>query len=153
MAGTWAIADANGNTSATFAYQWLRNDADILGATSSTYVVAGEDEEHTIKVRVSFTYDDDFSESLTSNSLEIPLVPLTGHFDNVPASHGGINTTFTFQFYFNVEPTLGFVNVRDNVLTLTNVDITKVRRTDPQGTVRFWQLSNFGPIKFEAESN
>ena len=87
-----------------------------------------------IKVVVSFTDDDDFSESVTSAGLAIPLVPLTGHFDSVPASHGGVNSTVTFQIYFSVEPILGFVNLRDNVLTVTNGSVTHVRRTDPQGS-------------------
>ena len=61
-------------------------------------------------------------------------MPLEGFFDEdtVPASHAGANSTFTFQLYFSVEPELGFVNVRDNVLTLTNGDVTKVRRINPQ---------------------
>ena len=128
---------------ATFAYQWLRDDDDISGATSSTYTVAGADEEYTIKVRVSFTDDDEFNESLTSDGLAIPPVPLTGGFNNVPASHGGLNATFTFQLYFSVNPTLGFTNVRDNVLTLTNGDITKVRRTDPRSSTpnTRWELT------------
>ncbi len=144
-AGTSAITDANGLDNAAFAYEWLRDAAAIASATSSTYVVAGADEGHAIKVRVSFTDDDDFSESLTSSGLDIPVVPLEGHFDaaTVPASHGGLNSTFTVQLYFSVEPALGFVNVRDNVLTLTNGDITKVRRTDGESTTpnTRWELT------------
>ena len=144
-AGTSAITDADGLDNAAFAYEWLRDAAAIASATSSTYVVAGADEGHAIRVRVSFTDDDEFSESLTSTGLDIPVVPLEGHFDaaTVPASHGGLNTTFTFQLYFSVEPTLGFVKVRDNVLTLTNGDITKVRRTDPGSTTpnTRWELT------------
>ena len=135
-AGVYAISDANGLENATFAYQWLRDDTAITDATSSTYTVAGEDEAHTVKVQVSFTDDDGFSESVTSAGLYIPIVPLEGFFDEdtVPASHGGLNTTFTFQLYFSVEPELGFVNVRDNVLTLTNGNVTKVRRINPQSS-------------------
>ena len=97
-------------------------------------MVTGEDEGHTIKVRVSFTDDDGFSESVTSAGLDIPVVPLEGFFDDdtVPASHGGTNTSFTFELYFSVEPTLGFVKVRDDVLTITNGDVTAVRRINPQ---------------------
>ena len=75
-AGTSAITDANGLDNASFTYEWLRDDTAIAGATSSTYVVAGADEGHAIKVRVSFIDDDDFSESLTSSGLDIPVVPL-----------------------------------------------------------------------------
>ena len=141
---TSGISDANGLDNATFSYQWLRDDANISNATSSTYTVAGEDEAHTVKVQVSFTDDDGFSESVTSAGTAIPLVPLTGHFDaNVPASHGGLNTTFTFQLYFSVNPSLGFTNVRDNVLDVTNGTVTYVRRTDPQGSARNsrWEIT------------
>ena len=133
-AGTSAITDTNGTDDASFSYQWLRSESAISGATSSTYTIAGEDEGHSIEVRVSFTDDEGFRESLTSNGLYIPIVPLEGFFDEdtVPASHAGANSTFTFQLYFSVEPELGFVNVRDNVLTLTNGDVTAVRRTSPQ---------------------
>ena len=144
-AGTSEITDANGLENVSFTYEWLRDDNAIASATSSTYVVAGADEGHAIRVRVSFTDDDGFSESLTSPGLDISVVPLEGHFDaaTVPASHGGLNSTFTFQLYFSVEPTLGFVNVRDNVLTLTNGDITKVRRTDRESTTpnTRWELT------------
>ena len=135
-ASTSAIADTNGMENASFSYQWLRDDADISDATNSTYVVAGEDEGHTIKVRVSFTDDDGFSESVTSAGLDIPVVPLEGFFDEdtVPANHHGANTTFTFELYFSVEPTLEFVKVRDDVLTITNGDVIAVRRTSPQSS-------------------
>ena len=135
-ASTSGIADTNGLDSASFSYQWLRDDANISDATSSTYTIAGEDEGHSIKVRVSFTDDEGFRESLTSDGLYIPIVPLEGFFDEdtVPASHGSLNTTFTFQLYFSVEPTLSFVDVRDDVLTLTNGDVTKVRRINPQSS-------------------
>ena len=85
---------------------------------------------------MSFTDDDGFSESAASAALAIPVVPLTGAFDasTVPASHDGINTTFTFQLYFSINPALGFANVRDHVLTVTNGDVTYVRRTSPQSS-------------------
>ena len=71
-AGTSGISDANGLDNATFAYRWLRADAAISGATGSSYTVANADEGQTIKVRVSFTDDAGFSESLTSTGLDIP---------------------------------------------------------------------------------
>ena len=132
-ASTSGISDANGIGNATFTYQWLHSDTPISGATGSIYTVANADEGHTIKVRVTFTDDDGFSESLTSAGLDIPVVPLEGFFDasTVPSGHDGA-TTFTFQLYFNLEPVLGFEKVRDDVLTLTNGDVTAVRRTHPQ---------------------
>ena len=60
------IADADGLTNAVFAHQWLADDADIQGATNSTYTLADSDEGRAIKVRVSFTDDAGNEESLTS---------------------------------------------------------------------------------------
>ena len=67
------IADEEGTTKAdadevgyAYAYQWIRVDgeseADILGATSSTYDLVAADEGKTVKVRVSFTDDADNGE-------------------------------------------------------------------------------------------
>ena len=69
-ADTSGIADADGLTSVTFSYQWVRNDgtsdADITGATDSSYTLVAADEGKTIKVRVSFTDDAGFDETLTN---------------------------------------------------------------------------------------
>ena len=144
-AGRSGISDANGMENATFAYQWLRSGTAISGATSSTYIVVLADEGETVKVQVSFTDDDGFSESLTSAGLAIPVVVLEGFFDaaTVPASHDGVNSTFTFELYFSVEPSLEFEKVRDDVLTLTNGEVTAVRRTDPESANRNsrWEIT------------
>ena len=63
---TTGIADGDGLTSATFTYQWLADDADIAGATGSSYTLVGADEGKAIKVRASFTDDGGNQESLTS---------------------------------------------------------------------------------------
>ena len=64
------IDDADGLTGAAFTYQWMSNDgngdADIAGATGVSYTLADTDEGKTIKVRVSFTDDRNFQETLTS---------------------------------------------------------------------------------------
>ncbi len=56
-AGTSGISDDDGLDSATFSYQWLSDDADISGATNSTYTLVAADGGKAIKVRVSFTDD------------------------------------------------------------------------------------------------
>ncbi len=67
---TSGIADADGLDNAVFSYQWVANDgssdADIAGATDSTYTLTFAEAEKTIKVRVSFTDDRGNAESLTS---------------------------------------------------------------------------------------
>ena len=68
-AGTTAIMDANGLTSPTYTYQWIRVDgteADIAGANSSTYILVDADLGKTLKVRVTFADDLGHTETLTS---------------------------------------------------------------------------------------
>ena len=84
-AGTTAIMDANGLTSVSYTYQWIRvdgTDADISGATSITYTLVGADLGKTIKVTVSFTDDASNDETLTSAATAAvsaaPNTPATG---------------------------------------------------------------------------
>ena len=67
---TTGITDANGLTSVTYTYQWIRVDGgtetDITGANSSTYDLVAADQGKTIKVKVSFTDDGGNAETLTS---------------------------------------------------------------------------------------
>ena len=65
-ASTLGISDADGLTNATLSYQWLADDADISGATGSTYTLTDSDEGKTVTVRVSFTDDAGNDEVLTS---------------------------------------------------------------------------------------
>ena len=73
-ATTDRIEDEDGLTDAVFAYRWVRQDpatrtdADIEGATSSTYTVTDADEGKAIKVRVTFDDDAGNAESLTSDA-------------------------------------------------------------------------------------
>ena len=78
------IADADGLTNATYSYQWLADDAEIAGATGSTYTLADTDEGKAIKVQVSFTDDAGYKETLTSGATDAvtaaptPNSPATG---------------------------------------------------------------------------
>ena len=67
---TAGIADADGLNSAVFAYQWLSDDAEIGGATGSTYTLVDDAEGRTIKVRVTFTDDAENETTLTSAAME-----------------------------------------------------------------------------------
>ena len=71
-----AIADADGLANVSYSYQWVANDGtadtDITGATASTYTLAADDEGKTIKVRVSFTDDAGYGETLTSAATATP---------------------------------------------------------------------------------
>ena len=78
-AGTSGIADSNGLTNAVFTFQWVRSTAgphtDISGATNSTYAITNADIDTAIKVRVNFSDDDGYSESVTSNATTSVPVP------------------------------------------------------------------------------
>ena len=69
-AATTGISDADGLTSPSYTYQWIRVissvDADIAGATSSTYTLVDADLGKTIKVKVTFTDDASNAETRTS---------------------------------------------------------------------------------------
>ena len=65
-ADTSGIFDDDGLDYAAFAYQWLAGDAEINGATASTYTLAAADAGKAIRVRVTFTDDAGNDEELTS---------------------------------------------------------------------------------------
>ena len=81
-AETSAIADADGMSGAVFIYQWLADDADIAGATSDTYTLVDADLEKAVKVRVIFTDNRSYQETLTSAATAAveprPNSPATG---------------------------------------------------------------------------
>ena len=67
-ADTSAIGDEDGIDDVEFSYQWLADDTDIDGATSSTYALTTNEQGKTIAVRVSFTDDAENEETLTSEA-------------------------------------------------------------------------------------
>ena len=60
------IADIDGLNSVSYNYQWLADDTEIVGATSSSYTVQLSDVGEAVKVQVTFTDDEGNNESLTS---------------------------------------------------------------------------------------
>ena len=143
-AATSGISDANGISNASFSYQWLRTKdsatTDISGATSATYTVAQADHGGTVRVRVSFTDDDGYQETLTSDAVTI-LDPLTGSIpdEHLPESHDGTNT-FTLRIHFSESPSLSYVNVRESVLDVQNGQVTNARRVT-QGSDQQWEVT------------
>ena len=86
-ADTSDISDADGLTNATFNYQWLADDADIAGATGSTYALVEADEGKTVKVQVTFTDDGGNDETLTSGATDAVAAP------EPPAKPTGLSAT------------------------------------------------------------
>ena len=144
-ADTSAISDANGLNNVSYQYQWLRDDADIAGQTTSTYELVSADEGKTIKVRVTFNDDAGNAESLTSTATtpiaaqpaETPAVLLTASFANVPADHDGSNFTFQLSFSENVEA--GYARIRDHAFTVTGATIDSASRIT-QGSNQGWNV-------------
>ena len=102
-ADTSGIADRNGLTSPGYAYRWVRVAAggqavDISGATSSTYTAQAADVGGRLKVRVSFTDDDDNTETLTGGATgEVIPAQVTVSFGaaDYTAAEGGAAATVT----------------------------------------------------------
>ena len=67
--------DDDSLANATFSYQWIAGEADIDGATGSTYKLTSGEEGQTIRVRVSFTDDAGNEETLTSAATAAVSVP------------------------------------------------------------------------------
>ena len=100
---TSSISDDDGLDNATYAYQWIRSngttDSDIAGATGATYLVTADDVGSVLKVRVSYTDDGGFEETLTSEATAVVAAnvntPATGsahhHWDRQGGrdAHGG----------------------------------------------------------------
>ena len=136
-ANTSDIEDVNGLTNASFQFQWTRNDgsvsADIAGATGATYTVTEADVGYEIEIRVSFTDDADFEETVTSYTVYVqPPQPLYGGLKDGPVSHDG-STAFMLELYFSEDISIGYEAVRDDVLDVTGGSVTNVRRLDPNG--------------------
>ena len=162
------IEDEDGLTDAVFAYRWVRQDpatrtdADIEGATSSTYTVTDADEGKAIKVRVTFDDDAGNAESLTSDArlfappLAIPKketppestktaeTPLTAAIHDAPESHDG-EKRFTFELRFSEDPKedFSYKTLLDHAFTVTSGEVAGARRLDGDSDTRNikWEIS------------
>ena len=145
-ADTTAIADADGLEEVVFQYQWLSEDADIPGATGSTYTLTSGDVGKAIRVSVSFTDDAGNDEELTSASTgavaaAVVNPPLTASAHDAPSSHNGQDAfTFELRFSEDPEPDFSYTTVRDHAFTVTGGSVTYVRRLEPGKNVR-WEIT------------
>ena len=134
-ASTSSIADADGLVNVSFSYQWLADDADIAGATGTTYTLTDADQGKAIKVRVSFDDDAGNEEALTSAAPP----PLTARFEGEPSSHDG-QTAFTFELRFSEEFGISYLTLRDHAFSVTDGTVTKAKRLT-QGSNRGWNIT------------
>ena len=141
-ASTSDISDADGLANASFTYQWLADDADIDGATTSSYTLVAGDVGKAIKVRVSFTDDAGNEESVTSAATAAVMQPpMTVTIHDEPSSHDGI-AAFTFELRFSESPaaSFGFATVQNHAFTVTDGSVSNVRRLEPGKNIK-WEVT------------
>ena len=136
------IADADGLSNAAFAWQWIANDgtadADITGATGSTYTLTAAEEGKTVKVRVTFTDDAGTEETLVSDATTQVAAGLTATFQNIPERHDG-STAFVMRVAFSEAVSTGFAAMRDHAFEVSGGTMTRARRVDRRSDL--WELT------------
>ncbi len=130
------IQDEDGLDNVTFSYQWIADDEDISGATDATYTLTDNDAGKTIKVRVTFTDDRNNQETLTSAATVAVPAQLTASFVDMPASHDGPSTIFTFQLLFSEDPAVSFRTLRDTSFAVTGGTVKRARRVNGRNDLR-----------------
>ena len=123
-ADTSGIADEDGLEDATFTYQWLADDADISGATGSTYTLADADRGKAVRVRVSFTDNGGNEETLTSPATDAAAAAEPSE---PPAKPRGLSATATHD-----QVTLTWDDPGDDSIT-GYVILRRLRYDDPKG--------------------
>ena len=143
-ANTSAINDADGLTSVSYEYQWIAGGTDIAGATGSSYTLTADEQGQTVQVRVTFTDDADNEETLTSEAtVEVTAkpIPLTATFSNVPASHSGSGTTFTFDLAFSENFPLSYITLRDHAFSEDDDGPVTGAQRKVQGSNQTWTIT------------
>ena len=138
-AETSGISDSDGLANVAFTYQWISSegttDTDVSGATGSTYTLVSNDEDKTIKVRVSFTDDAGNDETLTSAATAAVEAALTAELQGVPNSHNG-SGTFTFRILFSEPVTVGFAALKEHSFQVSNATIKRAQRVNGRNDLR-----------------
>ena len=95
------IADADGLANASFAWQWIANDgtadADIAGATGTSYTLTAAELGKTAKVRVVFTDDGGTEETLVSEATAAVALPVVSVEPAASPVTEGAEATFTLS--------------------------------------------------------
>ena len=137
---TTGISDANGLSNVTYTYQWLADNTDVTGATDSDYILTSSEVGKTIKVRVSFTDDENHAESLISAATAGVTPQLSATVHEAPSTHGG--TEFTFELRFSEAPKrlFSYKTLRDHAFTVTGGEVAHVRRLERGKNIR-WEVT------------
>ena len=150
-ANTSGVADADGLSSVQYEYQWLADDAEVAGATGSTYTLVADDMGKAISVSVSFTDAADNEETLTSAATEAaaarpnslatgaPTISgtvqvgetLTADTSGLADSDGLTNATFSYQWLADDTEIAGATSL---TYTLADVDEGKAIKVEASFT-------------------
>ena len=130
-----AISDQDGTDDADFTYQWLADDAPIVGATGDTYLLTSSEKDRAITVTVSFTDDQGNAESVTSAATAVTADPLTASVENEPDTHNG-QSDFTFEIRFSEQFGLSYATLKNHALTVVGGGVQSVSRLEPDSITR-----------------
>ena len=141
-AHTTGIDDEDGLTDAVFSYQWLADDADIAGATDSSYTIVTADVGKAIKVRVTFTDDATNEERLTSAATAAVAArpPLTVRLMFPVVSHHGASNVFAFDIRFSEEFPLSYKTLKFQAFAVTGGSILKAQRMRKPSNI-YWRVT------------
>ena len=172
------IGDLNGLHNAAFTYQWIREqnnaDTNIPNATSSTYTLTREDVGNRVKVKVSFTDDQDYYEVVTSDPTatvaDAPNSPATGApsingktevhetlaavISEILDDDGLTNTTFSYQWLSSRDTEIG--GATSSTYTLVSADEGKTLKvrvtfTDDAGNEETLTSTATDAVSFPAQ--
>jgi hypothetical protein len=115
--------DPDGTSTSTFLYQWLRDGTNLIGGTSSTYLLNSQDVGSTISVKIDYVDDDGSTEGIISNSASIVSDLLVGTteidvFEFTPKGTGG-HGPVVIRNFDSLEDKLSFKSYTDSKITKT----------------------------------
>ena len=149
-ADTSGIADADGLGNAVFEYQWIAEDTEVAGATSSTYTPVDADVGKTIKVRVSFIDGNNNQEALTSEptaSVAPGSGPLVG-FTVVDASDHTVVEILTDGGALVLDdPDNGSYGIRGDVEVDAEIGSVRLQLTGAKDVDKTENLAPYSPVR------
>ena len=149
-ADTSGITDEDGLENASYSYQWLADDAQISDATGSSYTPTTSEQGKAIKVKVSFTDDDDNAETRTSSATdEVAPKPLVG-FTLVDATYQSDEMALADDStVILVDPANGSYGIRVELADGARVESIRPELSGPKS---YSQIENVAPFSLYGDT-